>query len=142
MVVALCGGCPMTQSGPPHPPPAAYERPSDFSGRWLGEVDGIGGSFRIDQLGDGRYYANFRGKDRPVRYILSMTQARADMGSGDPELANLCEFSWQDGRGGLGSGWLLINREDSTLTGTFGRGTSMSGMGVWTFVRDGASPSR
>lgn len=119
----------------PHPPPEVYEEPSDFAGTWRGEIEGIGGELRIDQLGDGRYYANFRAHDRPVRYILSMTQTQAELSVGELQFANLCEFSWQDGRGSVGAGWLLINRESTTLTGTFGRGTSMSGMGVLTFVR-------
>ncbi len=130
-------GCLGANSEPPHPPPEAYEVPSDFSGGWRGEVDGIAGTLRIERLGEGRYYANFRGKDRPERYILSMTQKRADLGSGATALANVCTFTWQDGRGAVGSGWLLINREDTALTGTYGRGGSMSGMGVYTFVRDG-----
>ncbi len=130
-------GCVGPGDEPPHPPPEAYEEPSDFSGGWQGEVDGIAGTLRIERLGEGRYYANFRGKDRPERYILSMTQKRADLEPGRAVLANVCSFTWQDGRGAVGSGWLLINREDTALTGTFGRGGSMSGMGVYTFVRDG-----
>ncbi|MEM6292892.1 MAG: hypothetical protein AAGA54_16575 [Myxococcota bacterium] len=128
--------------GSAYPQPEVYEDPSDFSGPWRGEVEGVSGKLRIDQLGGGRYYANFRGADRPVRYILSLNQTRADMGGGALALANVCEFTWQDGRGAVGAGWLLINRENSTLTGTFGRGGSMSGMGVWTFVRGGRGRAR
>jgi len=130
-------GCDPAGNEPPHPPPEAYESPSDFAGKWRGEVDGIAGQLRIDRLSEGRYYANFRGRERPERYILSMTQTRAEMGEGDMVLANVCSFTWQDGRGAVGTGWLVINREDTTITGTFGRGGSMSGMGVWTFVRAG-----
>ncbi|MGH1347139.1 MAG: hypothetical protein ACRBN8_36595 [Nannocystales bacterium] len=134
---AAAEGCDHAGSEPPHPPPEAYEKPSDFAGAWRGEVDGIAGQLRIDQLGQGRYYANFRGRKRPERYILSLTQSRAEMGEGETAPSNVCSFTWQDGRGAVGSGWLLINREDTTITGTFGRGGSMSGMGVWTFVRAG-----
>ena len=129
-------GCDPGNNEPPHPPPEVYEAPSDFSGAWRGEVDGIAGSLRIDRLGEGRYYANFRGKDRPERYILSMTQTRAEVADGETALANVASFTWQDGRGAVGTGWMLINRENTTITGTFGRGGAMSGMGVWTFVRD------
>ncbi len=131
-------GCDPSSTEPPHPPPEVYEQPSNFSGRWRGEVDGIAGTLSIDRLAEGRYYANFRSKERPERYILSMVQTRAPMGDDSaPEeaLANVCSFTWQDGRGAVGAGWLLINREDTTITGTFGRGGAMSGMGVWTFVR-------
>jgi len=137
-MVALLGlsgavaACDPGSNEPPHPPPEVYDQPIDFSGQWGGEVDGVTGQLRVDRLSDGRYYANFRGTSRPERYILSMTQERAD-----DQLANVCSFTWQDGRGAVGAGWLLINREDTTLTGTFGRGGSMSGMGVWTFVRAG-----
>ena len=128
-------GCDPGNNEPPHPPPEVYEQPSDFSGSWRGEVDGIAGTLRIDRLGEGRYYANFRGADRPERYILSMTQSRAEVSEGETALANISSFTWQDGRGAVGSGWMLINRENTTITGTFGRGGAMSGMGVWTFVR-------
>ena len=137
---AAAGGCDHSNSGPAHPAPEAYEHPSDFGGAWRGEVDGIAGQLRIDHLGHGRYYANFRGATRPERYILSLTQLRAAMGEGETSPSNVCSFTWQDGRGAVGSGWLLINREDTTITGTFGRGGSMSGMGVWTFVRADVTP--
>lgn len=135
LVLGLPAGCDPANDEPPHPPPEVYEDPSDFSGKWRGEVDGVGGTLRIDRLGEGRYYANFRGETRPDRYILSMTQTRAEVADGDSELANIASFTWQDGRGAVGGGWMLINRENTTITGTFGRGGAMSGMGVWTFVR-------
>lgn len=128
--------CYPANAGPSHPPPEVYELPIDFSGRWRGEVDGTAGTVQIDRLSDGKYYGNFRG-NAGKRYILSLVQERVDLEQTDLELANVCAFTWIDGRGSEGRGWLLINREDTTITGTFGRGGSTSGMGVWTFVRDG-----
>lgn len=138
VAIACCSaaGCGFVNAGPSHPPPEVYESPSDFSGRWRGEVDGAAGTLQVDRLSKGRYYGNFHAKGGK-RYILSMVQEQAAEGEAEPELANVCAFTWIDGRGSEGSGWLLINREDTTITGTFGRGSATSGMGVWTFVREG-----
>lgn len=121
---------------PPHPPPEVYEQPINFSGSWRGEVAGVAGTLSVERLSDGRYYANFRARSLPERFILSMEQETAEVTVGEHELANLSKFTWQDGRGSRGRGWLLINREDTAITGSFGRGTSVSGMGMWTFVRE------
>ncbi len=139
LLVLACvplAACNQANAGPSHPPPQVYEVPIDFSGRWRGEVDGAAGTFQIDRLSEGKYYGNFHAKGGK-RYILSLVQERAQLDQTEPQLANVCSFTWIDGRGSEGNGWLLINREDTTITGTFGRGGSMSGMGVWTFVRDG-----
>jgi hypothetical protein len=129
--------CPNGEGETTHPPPEAYGDATDFSGEWHGEVGDVNGELRIESLGDNHYYANFRGKDRPVRYILSLDQVPAPASGDGAAPSNLCRFTWQDGRGGRGAGWLLINRDLSALTGTFGRGDGDTGMGVWTFVREG-----
>jgi hypothetical protein len=129
--------CPNHEGEATHPPPEVYDDGTDFSGEWRGEVGDITGALRIESMGDNRYYANFRGEDRPVRYILSLDQVAAPIPGDGTAPSNLCRFTWQDGRGGRGEGWLLINRERSALTGTFGRGEGDTGMGVWTFIRNG-----
>jgi hypothetical protein len=128
--------CPNHNGEATHPPPEVYGEETDFSGRWRGEAGDVTGKLAIEALGENQYYANFRGEDRPVRYIVSLEQVLADPpGSGTP--SNLALFTWQDGRGGRGHGWLLINRDQSALTGTFGRGDATTGLGVWTFIREG-----
>ena len=55
---------------------------------------------------------------------------------GQPAPSNLVEFTWQDGHGDRGAGWLLVNREGSALTGTYGRGEgNTDGAGTWTFMK-------
>ena len=51
------------------------------------------------------------------------------------QVTNQVLFTWQDGRGSLGNGWLLINREDTALTGEFGYDPDTIGAGSWTFIR-------
>lgn len=128
-------GCPGAPLEPTHPPAEAYGEPADFSGEWIGEIGDVEGTMRVDALAPGSYYGYFKGEDRPVRYIVSMKQLPDASNASGEATANLCTFTWQDGRGGQGSGWVLINREDSALTGTFGRGRESTGMGVWTFIR-------
>jgi hypothetical protein len=129
--------CPNHEGEATHPPPEVYDVATDFSGEWRGEVADVTGTLKIEKMDERRYYANFRGVDRPVRYILSLDQMPAEIPGDGTAPSNLCLFTWQDGRGGRGEGWLLINRDRSALTGTFGRGDGTTGMGVWTFIKEG-----
>ena len=138
-LAATATACPNHEGEATHPPPEVYGETTDFSGEWRGEVGDITGALRIESMGDNRYYANFRGEDRPVRYILSLDQIPGELAGDGTAPSNLCIFTWQDGRGGRGEGWLLINREHSALTGTFGRGEGTTGMGVWTFIKEGGA---
>jgi hypothetical protein len=84
---------------------------------------------KIDKLGPARYYGIYQVDGADLRYVMSLDQTVVDDG-GEQVPANRCTFTWQDGTGGRGTGWLLINREDSALTGEFGEGA-----GTWTFIR-------
>lgn len=137
-------GCPANDAGPTFPEPEVYATPSNFEGEWIGEVAGLPGTLKISALGGGRYYGLFRADDGSLQYSLKMNHIMADeaslqgegSGSEEPRPTNLVEFAWQDGRGGQGMGWVLINREDSALTGAFGRGeNNTEGLGEWTFIR-------
>jgi hypothetical protein len=101
------------------PPAAAYDAPSNFTGEWIGEVGGQVGSLTITPLGAGRYRGLYAAEGVAIEYVLLLEQdlVAAD-GTNTP--SNRALFKWQDGRGGRGEGWLLINREDSALTGAFG----------------------
>ena len=138
-LVATATACPNHEGEATHPPPEVYGETTDFSGEWRGEVGDITGMLKIEKMDANRYYANFRGADRPVRYILSLDQIPGELAGDGTAPSNLCVFTWQDGRGGRGEGWLLINRERSALTGTFGRGEGTTGMGVWTFIKEGGA---
>mgnify|MGYP001433751885 CR=1 FL=1 len=115
------------------PPAEVYEAPPDFTGAWMGEVESTTGTLRIESLGDGRLYGTYKVEGVDVRYVLALQQTM--QAGGDEELpTNRCTFTWQDGRGGRGTGWLLINRESSALTGAFGEGGDHNG-GMWSFIR-------
>jgi hypothetical protein len=119
----------------PLPPAEVYAVPSNFAGEWMGQAGLSNGLLRISELGEGRYRGIYRAEDQPVQLVLAMEQATAEVGNGPPRASNLVAFTWQDGRGGRGRGWLLINREDSALIGAFGRGEDTSNNGEWTFIR-------
>lgn len=97
----------------------------------------MSGMLEISALEAGRYRGVFRAENVEVRYILALEQVTAEAGgrAEDGSLTNLVRFTWQDGRGGRGHGWLLINAEDSALTGSHGEGESPAGLGEWTFIR-------
>ncbi len=127
--------CPRQATGPVYPDAQVYEVPADFAGEWIGEVGGNTGLLRIDLLWPSRYRGVFRGEGIVAEYVLAMDQRTAPARDGEPRPANLVTFTWQDGRGGRGHGWLLINREDSALTGSYGEGDEAAGLGEWTFIR-------
>lgn len=114
------------------PPAAAYEAPSNFAGEWIGEVEGQVGTLTITSLGTGRYRGLYEGEDVEIDYVLLLEQDLVAVGS-DRMPGNRAVFTWQDGRGGRGEGWLLINREDSALTGAHGDHGMLDR--PWTFIR-------
>ncbi|MEX1363470.1 MAG: hypothetical protein AB1Z98_10110 [Nannocystaceae bacterium] len=108
------------QPAAPIPPAEAYDSPSDFSGIWVGEADGTVGTLEISPLGgSNRYRGYFEGDDVKLEYVLLLEQTEVG-DAGHVMAGNRTTFTWQDGRGGRGDGWMLINREDSALTGSFG----------------------
>lgn len=105
---------------------------SDFSGEWVGESAGVFGTLKVQRLARDRYYAQFMSDDGLVRFVCNLRQMVATPPSGGEVVpGNLAVFSWQDGRGGRGQGWVLINRDDTALSGEIRQG----GLGAWDFVR-------
>ena len=118
---------------PSMPVAEAYERPSSFVGEWVGESNAALGALKVKSLGPGRYYGQFVGDDGTTRLVLNMKQAIvAPEKGGEAIPGNLVSFTWQDGRGGRGNGWVLINPEDSALTGEIQLGNAAQAM---SFVR-------
>lgn len=144
LLVALVAGCPRGggESGGEAidvsaPAVEVYaEGPSDFSGEWVGESAGEFGTLKIQRLARDRYYATFTSDDGLTRFVCNLRQMTATPPSGGEVVpGNLAVFSWQDGRGGRGQGWVLINRDDSALSGEIRQG----GLGAWDFVRTDAA---
>ena len=135
MTTAVVAACKPVQTGGGSSAPMAeaYGEPSDFAGEWVGESNGVLGALKIKSLGPGRYYGQFAGDDGQTRFVINMQQPLVSpVGGGDLLLGNLVRFTWQDGRGGRGDGWVLINPEDSALTGEIRVGSQGHAMG---FVR-------
>lgn len=115
----------------PVPPAEVLETPAEFVGRWRGQVEEQEGELRITSLSaDGTIFrAVYRAQGLGTQYILKCT--RRDLGEAP---TNQLTFTWQDGRGGEGTGWLMINRDGTAITGAFGQGGAHDG-GTWTFSR-------
>jgi hypothetical protein len=117
---------------PSAPVAEAYAKPSDFAGEWVGESNAVLGSLKVKALGGGgdgprRYYGQFAGDDGTTRFVLNFQQPLVTVGALGIA-GNLARFTWQDGRGGSGDGWVLINPEDSALTGEIRVGNSGQAM--------------
>jgi hypothetical protein len=134
-VIALGLACERKPGAATHPPAEAYDTPSDFAGTWQGEIAGAMGELAIAPLGPGRYRATFVADDQPLRYVMALEQPVVANVAGQAMAGNLALVTWQDGRGGRGKGWVLVNRENSALTGSYGRDDATDGLGEWTFIR-------
>jgi len=123
------------ERAPEFPAAEVFEPPVEVHGEWRGEVAGTRGTLRVDDLAGNHYRGMFEGGEGR-RYVLNMEQLEAPGPDGGAAVSNLVHFTWQDGRGDRGEGWLLVNRDGNALTGSFGRGDgTTSGAGDWTFVR-------
>lgn len=117
MVSAACG--PALVPEETLPPAESYDVPSNFAGIWVGEADGAAGTLEVEAVSEGRYHGVYTGDDAEIEYDLELEQDLVP--SGETTIAgNRVTFTWTDGHGGEGQGWLLINREDSALTGALG----------------------
>ena len=133
----LCVGfaaCGPSSSSLVVPAAEAYEQASEFPGRWRGESDDTLGFLEIEALGGGRYYGRFTSDDTLTKYVANMTQETVLRDDASVP-ANLLRFTWQDGRGGVGSGWLMIDEGSRALTGELGYGGSRRTAAL-AFVRD------
>ncbi len=116
------------------PAAEAYAETSEFPGRWRGESDDSLGFLEIEALGEVRYYGRFSSDDTLTKYVANMTQETVLLGD-ESVPANVLRFTWQDGRGGVGSGWLMIDEGSRALTGELNYGDSRRTAAL-AFVRD------
>ncbi len=133
LVLGACKTAGAEAVDPSAPVAEAYGEPSNFAGEWVGESNAVLGALKIKALGPGRYYGQFTGDDGTTRFVINMQQVLvAPPRGGDLMPGNLVKFTWQDGRGSRGDGWVLINPEDSALTGEIRLGAGAQAMN---FVR-------
>lgn len=133
-------GCPGNSVGPStsqsnFPPASVYEFDPEFAGEWIGDVDGLAGTLKIGVLDERSFFGSFLTDDGGTEYTLLLEHTYVETEEGGEAPSNRTTFTWQDGLGSRGKGWLLINREDTALTGSFGYGLSTSGLGQWSFER-------
>lgn len=139
--LALGLGCPKRggQTGTPqssnYPPASVYEIDPEFAGEWVGDVDGFQGTLRIGELDDRSFFGSFVTDDGVIEYTLLLEHTYVETDEGGEAPSNRTTFTWQDGLGSRGKGWLLVNREDTALTGSFGYGVATMGLGQWSFER-------
>ena len=120
-----------------YPPASVYEIDPEFGGEWSGDVDGLRGTLNIGELDERGLFGSFVTEDGGTEYTLLLEHTYVDTEEGGEVPSNRATFTWQDGLGSRGKGWLLINREDTALTGSFGFGVATEGLGEWSFVREG-----
>jgi hypothetical protein len=118
-----------------YPAASIYEIDPEFSGEWVGDVGGVHGTLKVGTLDERSYYGSFVADDGDKEYTLLLEHSYVTTEEGSEVASNRTTFTWQDGLGSRGHGWLLINREDTALTGSFGYGAATEGLGDWSFVR-------
>jgi hypothetical protein len=121
--------------GSDYPPASVYELDPEFAGEWVGDVGGSNGTLTIGKLDQNSYFGSFVTDDGAVEYTLLLQHSYVTTAEGGEVPSNRTTFTWQDGLGSRGKGWLLINREDTAITGSFGYGQATSGLGDWSFIR-------
>jgi len=142
LLLALAFACDK-QHAPELPPAEVYETPVEIVGTWRGEVGGSSGSLEVERLDAQRLRGLFEAASTGRRYVMSMQQVKAPAPDGTLAPSNLVQFTWQDGHGDRGEGWLLVNRDGSALTGSYGHGEgNTDGAGAWTFVRQRGADDR
>ncbi|MEZ4379726.1 MAG: hypothetical protein R3A79_00140 [Nannocystaceae bacterium] len=117
------------------PPAELYDAPIEFAGTWRGESDEGMGKLEIRKLGNLRYYGRFAADDGLHTYVANMSQETV-LQEDARQPANVLSFTWQDGRGGVGKGWLMIDQDSAALTGELVYGDSQR-RGSLAFVREG-----
>ncbi|WP_157595804.1 hypothetical protein [Plesiocystis pacifica] len=120
---------------PNYPVASVYEIDPDFEGEWRGDVAGLRGTLVIGPLDDRNYYGSFTTLDSNTEYTMLIEQSYVSTPEDEAVASNRALFTWQDGLGSRGHGWLLINRDDTALTGSFGYSAATEGVGSWSFTR-------
>lgn len=124
-----------------YPDAVSYAYEPHFVGRWSGRVGGSDGSpgtpgtLELGKLRERKLFGSFKSADGRTEYVLLLDHSMVMSATGGDVPSNRLTFTWQDGRGSRGLGWLLINREETALTGSFGYGETTSGLGTWTLTR-------
>ncbi|MEE9383660.1 MAG: hypothetical protein V3V08_09630 [Nannocystaceae bacterium] len=113
----------------------AFERDPQFAGEWVGQVGQVWGVLTLGELEPHRLFGSFVADDGSAEYVLLLEQTLLQSETGGRTPSNRVTFTWQDGLGARGRGWLLINREDTALTGSFGYDSGAHGVGEWTMLR-------
>jgi hypothetical protein len=140
-VLLVAVGCPGVgrgtggSQGSDYPTARVYDFEPEFAGEWRGDVDGFQGILKIGELDDRSFFGSFVTHDGAVEYTLLLDHTYVDTEEGGEVPSNRAVFTWQDGLGSRGRGWLLINLEDTALTGSFGYGVATTGLGQWSFER-------
>lgn len=117
-----------------YPPAEAYDRAPQFVGTWRGQVGELSGELRIGELGPRRYFANFTSDNRRLELALLLDQSLAEAEGGASLPSNRLLFTWQDGEGSRGHGWLKITLAGDRLAGSSGPLESIDGTS-WNFER-------
>jgi hypothetical protein len=140
--VSLLCACPVRPEGSEGgngsttlPPASVYEIDPEFAGEWTGDVDGHVGTLMIGEIEERVFYGSFVTDDGRAEYTLLLEQTYVFTQEGGEVPSNRVLFTWQDGLGSRGKGWLLVNQQDTALTGSFGYGVATEGLGEWSFER-------
>jgi hypothetical protein len=134
-VALLVTGCPRAAgSAAVYPPAVPHDVDEEFPGTWKGTVENLSGVLEIGELGEGEYSAHFEDEFETIEFTLLLERTVVENGTALAP-SNLSKFRWQDGEGGRGLGWLLVDADGRHLTGSSGYLDATDGHAAWTFTR-------
>ncbi len=117
-----------------YPEAEPYEAAAGFVGTWRGRVGEYEGQLRVGELSQGRYFGNFAAADGRLELALLMDQSLVTSDAGATLPSNRALFTWQDGAGNRGHGWLKIASKGDALSGSSGELESIDGW-AWQLSR-------
>ena len=122
-----------------YPEAKSFAEPPIFVGAWKGTLGDFRGELQIGELSPREYFGNFDVGDGRHDVALLMEQSIVQSSSGGALPSNRILFTWQNGMGERGRGYLLIDESSTRLRGASGEGGAIEGM-KWDFTRVDANP--
>lgn len=124
-----------------YPNAEAFAQAPEFEGTWRGKIDRYQGELRIGELSPHRFFGNFSSDHGGIDLALLMDQSSVQTLGGTSMDSNRLLFTWQDGEGARGHGWMKINERGELLLGESGPLEQIEGS-EWKFERtEGQGPS-
>ena len=117
-----------------YPDAEAYSAAPVFEGSWRGRISDWEGELLVGELSARKYFGNFSSAVGNKEIAVLFEQSVAVNANGASLPSNRLVFTWQDGQGQRGKGWVKIDEAGRRLEGSAGFNESIEGQ-RWSFER-------